>query len=83
MKQSNNWKQTSVAEVFITTKRHKHCDFLFNRAAGKAKPAVTFDGAAVDRTNHMRHLEINFYTLFSYRQHVEITTVKCRKVCQS
>ena len=33
---------------------------LDNRATGKTMPAVTFDGAVVERTNHLRYLGVHF-----------------------
>ena len=34
-------------------------------------PAVTFDGAVVERTNHLRYLGIHFDITLTYKQHVE------------
>jgi hypothetical protein len=33
---------------------------LDNKAAGKAMPAVTFDGAVVERTNHLKYPGVHF-----------------------
>ena len=42
-------------------------------------PAVTFDGAVVERTNLPRYLGVHFDRMLSYRQHVEATALKCKK----
>ena len=39
---------------------------LDNRAAGKPMPAVTFDGAVVERTSHLRYLWIHLDTMLTY-----------------
>ena len=54
-----------------------------NRAAGKPKPAVTVDGAVVERTNHLIHHRIQFDRMLTYRKHVETTAVKCKKIYKS
>ena len=41
-------------------------------------PAVTFDGAVVERTNHRRYLGVHCDIMLTYRQHVE-TALKCKK----
>ena len=50
-----------------------------NRAAGKTRPAVTFDGAVVERTRHLRNLGIHFDIMLTNRKHVETTALKCKK----
>ena len=52
---------------------------LDNKAAGKAMPAVKFDEAVVEQTNHLRYLGVHFDRMLTYRQHVETTALKCRK----
>ena len=57
---------------------------LDNRAAGKPIPAVTFHGAVVERTSHLRCLAIHFdrmptYRMPTYRKHVETKALKCKK----
>ena len=52
---------------------------LDNKAAGKAMPAVTFDGTVVERTNHLRYLGVHFDRMLTYMQHVETTALKCEK----
>ena len=42
-------------------------------------PAITVDGAVVERTNHLRHLRVHFDRMLTYRQHVETTALKCKK----
>ena len=42
-------------------------------------PAVTFDGAVVERTNRLRYLGIHFYRMLTFRKHVETTALKCKK----
>ena len=32
-------------------------------------PAVTFHGAVVERTNHLRYLRVHFGRMLTYRQH--------------
>ena len=41
--------------------------------------AVTFDGAVVERTSHLRYLRIHFDRMLTYRKHVETTALKCKK----
>ena len=41
---------------------------LDNRAAGKPVPAVTFDGAVVDRTSHLRHRGVHFDRMLTYKR---------------
>ena len=52
---------------------------LDNKAAGKPMPAVTFDGAVVERTSHLRYLGIYFDRMPTYRKHMETTALKCKK----
>ena len=52
---------------------------LDKRAACKPKPAVIFHGAVVEQTSHLRYLGIHFGRMLTYRQHVEITALKCKK----
>ena len=52
---------------------------LDNRAADKPVPAVTFAGAVVERTSHLRYLGIHFDRMLTYRKHVETTALKCKK----
>ena len=40
--------------------------------------AVTFDGAGVKRTNHLRYLGIHVDRILTYR-HVETAALKCKK----
>ena len=42
-------------------------------------PAVTLDGAVVERTSHLRYLGIHFDRMLTYRKHVETTAPKCKK----
>ena len=42
-------------------------------------PAVTFDGAVVERKSHLRYLGIHSDTMLTYRKHVETTALKCKK----
>ena len=42
-------------------------------------PVVTFDGAAAERTNHLRYLGIHFDRMLTYRQHVEATALQRMK----
>ena len=42
-------------------------------------PAVTFDGAVVERTSHLRCLGIHFGRMLTYSKHVETTALKCKK----
>ena len=42
-------------------------------------PAVTFDGAVVKRTNHLRYLRVHFDRMLTYRQYKETTVLKCKK----
>ena len=48
---------------------------LDNRAAGKPVPEVTFDGAVVEQTRHLRYLGIHFDRMMTYRKHVETTAL--------
>ncbi len=48
------------------------------RAAGRSVSAVTFDGAGVKRTNHLRYLGIHVDRILTYR-HVETAALKCKK----
>ena len=41
-------------------------------------PAVTFDGAIVQRTNHLRYLRVHFDRLLTYR-HMETTALTFKK----
>ena len=50
-----------------------------DKAAGKAMPAVTFDGAVVERTNLLRYFGVHFDRMLTYRQHVETIALKCKK----
>ena len=52
---------------------------LNNKAADKATPAVTFDGAVVERTNNLRYLGVHFDRMLTYRQHVETTALQSNK----
>ena len=52
---------------------------LYNRAAGKPMPAVTFAGAVVERTSHLRYLGIHSNRMLTYSKHVETTALKCKK----
>ena len=54
----------------------KHCR---EWPAGKTRPAVTFDGAVVERTRHLRNLGIHFDIMLTNRKHVETTALKCKK----
>ena len=40
-------------------------------------PAVTFDGAVFERTNHLRYPGFHFDRMQTYRQHMETTALKC------
>ena len=42
-------------------------------------PAVTFDGAVVEQTSHLRYLGIQSDRMLTYRKHVETTALKCKK----
>ena len=42
-------------------------------------PAVTLDGAVVERTSHLRYLGIHYDRMLTYRKHVETTAPKCKK----
>ena len=45
-------------------------------------PAVTVEGAVVERTSHLRYLKligIHFDRMLTNRQHVETTALKCKK----
>ena len=42
-------------------------------------PAVTFDGAVVERTSHLRYLGIHFDRMLTYRKRAETTALKCKK----
>ena len=42
-------------------------------------PAVTFDGAVVERTNLLKYFGVHFDSMLSYRQHVERTALTCKK----
>ena len=52
---------------------------LDNKAAGKAKPDARFSGSVIERTNQLRYLGMHFDRMLTFRQHVEATTLKCRK----
>ena len=55
--------------------RHIHCGALLT----SPMPAVAFDRAVVERTSHLRYLGIRFSRMLTYRKHVEITALKCKK----
>ena len=55
------------------------CCTLDNRTDDKPAPAVTLDGAVVERTSHLRYLGIHFDRMLTYRKHVETTAPKCKK----
>ena len=80
---NNNWIVYQIGvitpDLSSVLTRHKHSGA--NRAAGKpmAMPAVTFDGAVVERTSHLRYLGIHFDRMLTYRKHVETTALKCKK----
>ena len=42
-------------------------------------PAVTFVGAVVEWTSHLRYLGIHFGRMLTYSKHVETTALKCKK----
>ena len=42
-------------------------------------PEVTFDGAVVERTSHLKYLGIHFDRMLIYKKHVERTALKCKK----
>ena len=42
-------------------------------------PTVTFDGAVVGRTSHLRYLGIQSNRMLTYRKHVDTTALKCNK----
>ena len=42
-------------------------------------PAVTFDGAVVERTSHLRYHGIHFDRMQPYKKHVKTTALKCEK----
>ena len=42
-------------------------------------PAVTFDGAVVERTSHPRYLGIHVDRMLTYSKHVETTALKYKK----
>ena len=52
---------------------------MTTRRQGKAKPAVNFNGTVIDRTNQLRYLGIHFDRMLTFRQHVEATSLKCKK----
>ena len=52
---------------------------LDNRAADKPVAVVTFDGAVVERTSHLRYLGIHFDRMLTYRKHVKTRALKCKK----
>ena len=52
---------------------------LDNRTEGKPVPAVTLDGAVVERTSYLRYFGIHFDRMLTYRKHVETTAPKCKK----
>ena len=52
---------------------------LDNKAAGKAKPDARFNGAVIQRVTQLRYLGMHFDRMLTFRQHVEATTVKCRR----
>ena len=53
---------------------------LDNRAADKQVPAVTLDGAVVERTCHLRYPGIHFDRMLTYKKHLETKTLKlCKK----
>ena len=52
---------------------------LDNKAAGKVKPDVRFNGSVIERTNQLRYLGMHFDRMLTFRQHVEATALKCRK----
>ena len=42
-------------------------------------PAVTLDGAVVERTSHLRYLWVHLDRMLAHRKHVETTAPKCKK----
>ena len=78
---NNNWivypSGVMTPDLSSIQTRHKHCGA--NRAAGKPMPAVTFDGAVVEQTSHLRYLGIQSDRMLTYRKHVETTALKCKK----
>ena len=42
-------------------------------------PTVTFDGAVVRRTSHLRYLGIQSNRMLTNRKHVDTTALKCNK----
>ena len=73
-------KKTPLVQDFINRRKVQTlwCT-LDNTAAGKAMPAVIFNGAVDERTNHLRHFEIDFDRMLTYGQYVETTALKGRK----
>ena len=47
-----------------------------NKVAGKAMPAVTLDGAVIERTNHLIYLGIHFDGMLTYKQDVQASSLK-------
>ena len=55
------------------------CILDYTEQQVKPVAAVTFDGAVVERTRHLRYLGTHFDRILAYRKHVETTALKCKK----
>ena len=54
--------------------KHEQCGALLTTEQQvKAIPAVIFNGAVVERYNHLRYLGVHYHRMLTYRQHVEST----------
>ena len=42
-------------------------------------PAITFNGTAIEQTDHLKYLGIHFDRALTYRKHVEAIVLKSRK----
>ena len=80
---NNSWivypSGITTVDLSLVQTRHKRWCTLDNRAAGKPVPAVTFDGAVVERTSLLRYLGIHFDRILTCNKHVETTTPKFKK----
>ena len=73
-----HWCQETGSSINPSKAQSLWCT-LDNKAAGKTKPDVRFNGSVIERTNQLRYLGMYFDRMLTFRQHVEATTLKCRK----
>ena len=75
---TSQWCHETKSAINPTKAQALWCT-LDNKAAGKPKPDARFNGEVIERVSKLRYLGVHFDRMLTFREHVDATTLKCKK----